>query len=445
MRFSLLSLFFIGCATTAASLQTEAPRCDSFAAFDARARAELDRLAERAPGDELMRETSRLNQARRQCARHVLEASVSTREAEGAEHLQRELDAMVQAFSRETLDALLLETVGDALAPQVAEARAGTRTPHVDPEPAAPSLCDEALPCAQFHCVTEKAERQDAAARACLDSLNGKDPLVRALGVRDVLLALPMDPSGARTEASSQLEGLRRQLWPKVEQLEARGLLARAAELATPFDLSPGFRDQVLRLRDAARVQQLALAEKTSSPALGWLHRRVAAQFGAAPVDLPPSPSQWRPSRWVCGDEPPKLPALPWGLSAQLTGRCEKQQAGKGGSTDELRTFELESELSSRRVTGKVVVFCADLERLQTLNAYERELLELDLQHAIDQSLEPCARAHDAAAERDCAALDLEDSAAAKAVEHALAMRRWPACFARWWAAKYGVSLPELR
>ena len=444
MRASFLVVVLTACAGTRGALHDEAEHCASFADFDARAREELDALTQSAPGDVLMRETSRLNQARKQCARHVLEAALSRREDEGSEAVQRELVAMSRAFSRETFDALLADTVGDALSTQVAEARAGTPV-SARPEPVLSTMCDEPLPCAQFHCVVDKGEPADRAAQACLDALVGKAPLDRAMGVRDVLQSLPQAPGPARTEAMMQLEGLRRQLSAKLEAARARGQTSRVAEQLTPFDVVPSMRAEVEAARTSARELHLDLAKRSTSPAVAWLHRAVATRFGADPVAPPASTAAWKPSRWTCSKDAPTLPPLPRGMSAQLTARCDAPRPPPTeASKDDLRTFDLESEMQGQRVTGKVVVRCADLERVQSLSAFERELLEVDLQRALEQSVTPCARAQETAAEKACAVLDLEDSAQGRVVEAALALHHWPGCFSRWWAGKYGVALPAL-
>lgn len=121
----LLALLALAACQHAPALRAGA-ECDDFAAWDAQARRELDALLTSAPGDRLLAAASRLNRERRACARRALAALPALREAKGPDAVQRELDALVAAYRRDDLDALLAESLGDdalALRPQLAEAR----------------------------------------------------------------------------------------------------------------------------------------------------------------------------------------------------------------------------------------------------------------------------------------------------------------------------------
>ena len=191
----LFTWVLVGCATTSAQLQRDAATCDSFPEFDEQVRRQLDTLLTDAPGDTLVREASRLNTARRTCARHVISGLLTLRESRGVEAVQQELDALSATYKREDLRALLTESLGADIAPlepQLTEARTrGNRRGHAaraekrdDAEreklkaelpasmgqaPEVPeSMCDEHDPCEQLKCVVEHEAKPDRSARFVL-------------------------------------------------------------------------------------------------------------------------------------------------------------------------------------------------------------------------------------------------------------------------------------
>ena len=95
------ALLLVSCASTSAQLTRDAATCESFAAFDAETRRQLDALLNDAPGETLVREASRLNTARRTCARHVLNGLLALREAQGVEAVQQELNALSRTWRQE--------------------------------------------------------------------------------------------------------------------------------------------------------------------------------------------------------------------------------------------------------------------------------------------------------------------------------------------------------
>lgn len=241
---AVLGCWLLACVAPREQLVREGPGCDSFAAFDARAREQLDALLAEAPGEALVRESSRLNASRRACARNTLGSLLERREREGLEAVQRELDALTQAYPQGELRALMADALGPdvaSLEPLLQEAQVKVRrtadAPRLErrddaerkkleaPMPesmgAAPevpdTLCDEPTPCGQLRCVaSNEGASVEKPARRCLDAAASLAPLARAEQVAQVLALLPEGPSGVRTEALSALETLRRQLWPEV-------------------------------------------------------------------------------------------------------------------------------------------------------------------------------------------------------------------------------------
>jgi hypothetical protein len=477
---SLLLALLAGCATTGAQLEREAPGCESFAAFDARVRAQLDALLAEVPGETLVREASRLNTSRRTCARHVLTGLIAVREAQGIEAVQQELDALSATYWPEDLRALMTESLGPdaaALEPLVVEARTrvkrraatagnerrdalereklkvevpdglGTAAPDM-PE----SLCDEPKPCAQLRCVVEHPPASpEAAARACLDEGSSLEPQARARRAAEVLTLLPSTPGPARTEARMQLETLRAQLWPQVDAALAAKQPGRAAQLASLFRDLPPVRERAEQLRDAAQAHHLARAKELAAfPEAAWLHRRLAAEFGGPAAPALAGVGKWEAPRWRCQDAAPELPALPAGLGATLSVRCEAPKETKRG-TDSMHTFDLESSLKGQRVDGNLLVTCADRSSSYALRVedpgvegFPREALLQEVQRLIARALTDCARIHTLAATRSCTELRKRSAGEliARFVDHARFTGHWEPCFEEWLLATEGVTPP---
>ncbi|MFZ5446597.1 MAG: hypothetical protein ACOZQL_41805 [Myxococcota bacterium] len=470
-RWGGLALLLAACATTGASLHDEAPRCESFASFDARVRTELDALLREAPGDRLVHESSRLNLARRTCARHVLSELRSRRETDGLEAVQRELDALSATYAADELRALLTAALGDdaaQLEPLLQEARQRTtrvagaaaaqrrdddersrlavEAPEsMGPAPSAPdTMCDEPTPCAQLDCVLKDGAPFELPARRCLDTLAPLEPWRRADALSVVLLKLPAKPGPARSDALSMLQTLERQLWPEVDAALLARHPGRAAQLANAFRGLPARRDEVARLREAALAHHLARAtELASSPAAAWLHRKLAEGFGGPPTPDLDTRGRWEPLRWRCKADQPTLPALPGGLSAILSVRCDEPPK-RDARPDALRTFELEREMSGQRVRGSLTVACADRTNLFTVQAEDLATLPAELSRLVDTAVGACARIHTFAATRSCAELRRLTPAAVieRFVGHQRFTHRWEPCFVEWMLANEGVSPP---
>jgi hypothetical protein len=464
------------CATTRLTLaETEA--CETFAEVDAAVRAELERLLAEAPGDVLVKEASRLNLARRACAKHRLAELRDLREREGVNAVQSELDALSRTYAPAELQALIVDALGpeaDQLTPLLAEARqrtaresstgsldrrddAALKTLAVDgpsrigPEPTLPdTLCDAPTPCEQLQCVAREGGSVDAPARACLDTLNANTP-ESARRVATVLALLPPGVSGARTEATMRLEVLRQTVWPQVDAARTAGHRARAATLATPFAALPSFAAQVAALREAARQFHLERAKAFAAwPDASWLHARIAETFGAASATTArPLEGKWQSVRWRCVDEQPALPALPSGVSAVLTVRCERPKAESTEAqprSDFMQTFDYEKQLKAQRVLGSLNLTCAERSTLYTVNAEDGASVPLELARLLEVARSDCVKHHALAAVKDCAELRRRSPGelTARFVDHARATQKWEPCFVEWLAAEEGAAPPAL-
>jgi hypothetical protein len=469
-----LALTLASCATTSSSWQQEAAACPSFAEFDARTRERLDALLAEAPGEVLVKEASRLNLARRTCAKHVLSELRTTRERAGLEAVQRELDAMAATYQPDDLQALMAEALGpdvEQLTPLLAEARqrttreAGTQTANArdDAELAklkvdAPNLlqkdlefpetmCDAPAACERLRCVAEQHGTLDAVARACVQEAARLDGGPRAKQLGEVLALLPSTPSGVRTETLSALETLRRQVWPRVEAAVAAKRAGEAAAWASPFLALPTARQEVEGLRDAAQAHHLARAKALADfPDAAWLHRKLAEQFGG-PTAAPSSRvGTWEPLRWRCQAPKPELPPLPAGLTAVLTVKCASANATpRDDPKDTLHTFELEKEMNGQRVTGTLTIACADRSNLNTLQAMDLASLPQELARQVDLNVGFCRQLHTLAATRSCTELRKQSvgELTQRFVDHARYTGKWEPCFVEWLLATEGTTPPS--
>ncbi len=476
--FVVSAVVLLGCATDGAARGTPGARCESFAAFDAQTREQLDALLREAPGERLVQESSRLNAERRACARHVAAGLLQRREARGVEAVQREVDALAATYAEAELDGLLSEALGGdarALAPLVTEARVKAQreaaatplearddaerrklavTPPEDlgPAPAMPeTLCDEPTGCGQLRCVLEHPPASpDAAAKRCLDEVARLDVQRRAERLAEVLSLLPTAPGPARTEARVQLETLQRQRWPEVERALAAKQPGRAAWLAAPFRALPSVRAQADALFSAGTAHHLDAAKQLAANAdAAWVHEALAARLEGRTVPLPGRKGEWAPRRWLCGEDQPELPGVPAGLRAVLTVRCAAPKREEKRD-DPMRTFELEAAM---KVDATLALECAGRTTSATFRVQEpgvesfpAEALRRELERRLAADLETCAQTHRLAATASCA--DLRGLAPAQVlarfVGHARFTRRWEPCFVEWLEATEGVPPPPL-
>ncbi|MFO0598947.1 MAG: hypothetical protein U0228_26805 [Myxococcaceae bacterium] len=425
-----------------------------------------------------MRESSRLNAARRACARHRIAQWLELRETDGVEAVQQELDAMARTWRRDELEQLVTEALGPesaALRPLVMEAalkatrEAGTKQtdrrddaalkklaveapkgPVVELK-APDTLCDAPTGCAQLRCVAAENGDVNPPARACIDEAAKLEPGPRAAVLSEVLHLLPPGVSGPRTEATLQLEALRQEAWVGIMKESAANHVGRAAQLATPFLAVPRAAEQIEGLRNQAQAHHLSRARALAKwPDAAWLHRKLSESFGGPVLDTLPPAGKWEPLRWRCPRDPIELPPLPAGLTALFSARCESSRASQNANATqaggELRTFDLERELLDKKVSGSLTVTCAGKESRFAVNAPERETLVLELQHALESAVSACAELHRFAAVRSCADVNRLDAGTltARFVDHARYTRKWEPCFVEWLAAVEGVGPPEL-
>lgn len=483
MRAFLLSLVLLGCLTPRAQLAHDAADCDSFADFDARAKDQLETLLAEAPGEALVRESSKLNALRKQCARHAIGHLLEHRETEGLESVQRELDALTAVYGPQETRALLVEVLGadvtelDAMLEEsrtkVTRAKAAKGLDQRDdaerkklevkppdsmgPAPEMPdTMCDEPTPCAQLKCVASHPEASsEAAARKCLDASASLEPQQRAMQVAEVLSLLPSAPGPSRTEARMMLETLQRQLWPEVEQAVAAKQRGRAAQLASPFAAVPSVKARVEELREAAKRHHLTRAKELEKwPGASWLHRSLAQQLGGPEAEPLPAKGTWKPTRWLCKGDVPALPELPAGLEGTLTLRCATEDKSPTTSTSSgaLRTFEMEGAMRMQEVRGTLALNCGgkttsfELKLREPGNdGFPEQSLKEDLQRLAERSQSWCQQMHRLAATGSCAELSSKTPAEMieRFVTHARFTHTWERCFVEWLEATEGVSVPR--
>lgn len=476
-RWLSVLLFFCACVATRSSLIDDAPTCESFADYDARAREQLDVLVAEAPGEQLVKETARINSARRACARHVLNGLRERREDKGLDDVQRELDALSATYGPAQLDVLINETLGDdalQLRPLIEEARQRTTRQassagndrrddtelaklKVDaPEsmgvaPELPkTMCAEATACAQVECVVERAEAGDKAVRAelekaarqCLDS----DPDTQRLAT--LLKSLtPWAPSGAYTETLSLLETRRRALWPRVEAARSGGKPGLAAQLAAPFADVPSVSREVKDLRAAALVKHRARAREVANvEEAKWLQLQLVEQFGGEKAPALSTTGRWDTARWRCeAPKPAELPPLPRGLDVKWNVRCELPKPA--AKDDELRTFELRQ----MKVLVTLTSTCAGQSTSTDFSVQEPgtetfpdEAFRHELEVRVPEIITACGRRHQLRSTASCTELRKLGAAdlIRRFVEHARFTHRWETCFAEWFEATEGVQLP---
>lgn len=476
LRFLWLGALLSSCATARLTL-TETQRCDAFAPVDAEVRAEFDRLLASAPGEVLVKESSRLNLARRACARHRISQLRALRESEGTQAVQQELDALAAVYDSTELRGLISEQLGAEavqLEPLLVEARlrtireatapalerrdakkleelAVTGPSREGPEPELPAtLCHEVTPCAQFECVVREDGDANAAARACLDTIERLEPKKKATALGRVLGLLPPGVSGSRTEAMLSLERLRAERWPEVESATRAVKLGLAAQLATPFGVLPSVAAQVASLRDRAQAHHLARAKALeATPEAKWLHRALAESFGGPRVELEPPAGSWQPTRWRCPNEAVPLPTLAPGLNALLAVRCEPAPARPPKSDEPdnfMNTFEMERDLNRKGATGALTVKCAGRTNSYAFAAEDREAVTRELERLLESAVSTCAEHHRVAAAASCVDVGVLRPAEliTRFVEHARFTRRWEPCFSEWLVVTEGVEPPAV-
>lgn len=476
-RLIVLGALFSSCVTARLTL-AETQTCDAFGPVDDAVRAELDKLLASAPGDELVKESSRLNLARRACARHRISKLRELRESDGPQAVQQELDALAATYDSRDLRLLITEQLGaeaGQLEPLLVEARLRVNreaaAPKLDkrddellkglavtgpsregPEPELPdTLCHEASACAQFECVVRENGDANKAARACLDALEPLEPKKKASELGRVLGLLPPGVSGSRTEAMLSLERLRALQWPNVERASREGKFGLAAQLAMPFGVLPTVASQVAALRDKAQAHHLSRAKAMdATPEAKWLHRALAESFGGPRVELEPPAGTWQPTRWRCPNEAVELPALPPGVSAMLAVRCEAPPAAppkKDESSDNfMSTFDLERDLNRKGATGSLTVKCAGKSNALSFTAEDRDAVTREVERLLEAAMQTCTNQHRFASTASCVDVGVlrAPELITRFVEHARFTRRWEPCFAEWLVVTEGAEPPAV-
>jgi hypothetical protein len=453
----------LSCATVQGpvwqQLDAEAPRCDAFASFDHRVRVEGDALVAQAPAEQLVLGSSALSRARRACAKHVLSGLMELREQQGVAAMQRELDALAQAFSPAELDALITSTLGpDAatLRPLLAEA-----AQHAKRSPGFPQeslTCRSDDDCEATACLAEAQHAMaevEQRARRCLAALR---PEAEVRGLARLMEALrPYPSSGVMTEVRLRLETLRRRQWPQVEAALSAGHPAAAARLALPFAAVPEAQVEVGRVRDAAVALHLAHAREAGARAFAVrLHRRVAASLGGPDEPpLTPEPGHWASPKWGCSWNVPALPPAVPAAELRLMGACTPTAVASGGAAlpPSMQTFDLERSMRREQVSATLVVTCAG--RSVTSSFVLRdvladsalghdELVRAQLDRLVAQAGKTCRGYAKEEAARLCSeltelsAVELEQRFASAY----MVTGEWEPCFAGWFERTWGVPPP---
>jgi hypothetical protein len=469
-----------GCATLSAqaSLWEVAPRCESFAEWEARARAEGQ-----ADG--------RTVGARRDCARHTV-AELPRRQLEhGGAQVQAELDALARALPAGELRALVAEVLGVgasglrgmlelAIVSAQREQREAARAPAEESSLAqwhptagavsATASCDglgdeEALAC--LATVKAHAPEVDVSA-AALTVARRRIAAMEALPAAMQAAALGrlfdgLSPLEA-TAALDQVLGSLEKVAPAV-LAEARSAAGpeRAATLAAPLGRLRSARAEVLHWQADAAAHQLAQAEAARArPLASALHRLVAAGFGG-PAAAWPEPLAVDTSRSRC-ERLPKLPNVPRGLAARLAVRCTREARRPALPEGNEKTFEEERALKTERIEGDLSLACGGAVTHVRLSVQDVALetgahelgeepsgaattLLLKVGAALAEAGQACARQHREAQETDCGSLTTLEPAQAEErfAEHALVSGGWAPCFRKWFVARVGVELPAVR
>lgn len=494
-RLLALGCLWLACATARPlpqrvdALAEEGAACERFSSFEPRARELLDELLANAPGEQLVTASTRVNAARRACARRTLDGLFALREREGVGAVQAELDALARAWPVDRVEALLAETPGldlSALGPLLMEAReraereahaaaqakrdakeADAQAPkdHLD---TAGADCVGLRSCDAVHCLADLVRAgSDAAsltgtarpaARACLDDNAPRAPGDRAERtgalVKDLTVfgGLPEEQ-----EARLALETLRRSLWRDVDEALAAGQPARAWLLAQPYEVLGTARASVDAVRAKAVAAHQAQARACGDRALcARLHRLVAASVGGP--DEPPlaaQPGRWERGRWACRRPPVTLPDAPKAMTVRLDATCRRPKTDSPAS-DEYRTFELEKELTGHVLDGELRATCAGRmpsAHFRVLGFVDEEGAEDDgtavrqeVERVLPRLVADCQRLHAEAAQRTCeqlattASADLEQRFA----ESAVVTGTWASCFEAWFLHRYGVPPPPV-
>jgi hypothetical protein len=477
------------------SLEAEGTRCDRFSTFEPRLAKAREALPFEAPGDELVPASQALSAARQACAKATLERLLELQQREGRAAASTEVQALTKAFGADQTLAWLTTRWGpdaDRFAPDIASAGYSpgptpAQSPPVEPvdprgdeRPTLPSAAETGR-------GADCLRRSTPDAAACLgewnrDGADGPelDVVLRRLVTRveaelaalpDELraellgsvfegLALSSDraPLAPLVRAMSQLAA---RVLPQAEQLNAAGVVERAAMLARPFLLVDVTRRRAEPVCRAASRKHTQLGNDAGPrPLARAVHLALAASFLGERTPLPPrEPGRWGTLRWDCPTPQPVLPALPAGVSGRVVAFCKKT-AGQAHATQakdtSMRTFDFESSLQRIEVRADVTVTCGGAVTTKRLEATDVLLdlptpesrpgpLDGPLQQLVREVSTRCASSVEAAAEADCRRLGGDPLDVVQTfTRHAQQLGIWPECFVRWFRKTYEVAPPAL-
>lgn len=502
-RFWWLVVFAAGCASTsgdvrarAATLETQAPACESFGAFEARLAKERKAL-DTAPGDALVPASQSLSNARRSCAKAVIDRLFELQQAKGREAAVSEVEALTKALGGDETTALLRARWGREADGFLAEVMLSGFVVGPTPEQAAPNeptrpkTAEPKLPGDEsFGEGAACLRRSSAEAASCLATWrrDGADETehrkaveqlvsrvmkelklleddARAVLVGDVLrgLALPKERSEL-APLFSQLASLTDVLVKRAEALSAKGENGRAAVLVRPLLVVDESRRRVEPFCATASLEHSRLATEAKQRVhAAQVHRALSAWFLGKEV-TPPSfePGRWDDMRWSCRLAKPALPKLPDGVSARLLARCRDlpKQNSQEHLDPSMRTNDFEASLPRVRVDADVTLTCGGKVTTKRLTADEvlidpstpdlegsrLQAIEGALQVLVLETEKQCRSESEREVAVECARLGGDPLEVTQAfTRHALRLGAWPACFSAWFEKRYGVQPPSLR
>lgn len=502
-RFWWLLLFAAGCAATsadvrarAATLETQAPSCESFGAFEARLAKERQAL-DTAPGDALVPTSQSLSNARRSCAKSVIDRLFEQQQAKGREAAVAEVEALTKALGVDETTTLLRARWGREADGFLAEVMlsgfvVGPTPEQTAPkEPTRPNTADPKLPGDEsFGEGAACLRRSSGEAATCLAAWrrDGADETehrkaveqlvsrvtkelklleddARAVLVGDVLrgLGLPKERSEL-APLFNQLASLTDVLVKRAEALSAKGETGRAAVLVRPLLVVDESRRRVEPFCATASLEHSRLATEAKQRVhAAQVHRAVSAWLLGKDV-TPPSfePGRWDDMRWTCRLAKPALPKLPDGVSARLLARCRDlpKQNSQEHLDPSMRTNDFEASLPKVRVDADVTLTCGGKVTTKRLTADEvlidpstpdlegsrLQAIEGALQVLVLETEKQCRGESEREVAVECARLGGDPLEVTQAfTRHALRLGAWPACFSAWFEKRYGLPPPALR
>lgn len=496
-------VFAAGCASTSAevrarasSLEAQAPACESFGVFEARLAKERKAL-DTAPGDALVPASQALSNARRSCAKAVVDRLFELQQGKGREAAVVEVEALTKTLGADEATALLRARWGREADGFLAEVMLSgfvvgpTPEQPAPKEPTRPNTADPKLPGDEaFGEGANCLRRSSAEAASCLAAWrrDGADEAehrkaveqlvarvtkelklleddARAVLLGDVLrgLGLPKE----RVELAplfTQLGSLTEVLVKRAAALGAKGETGRAAVLVRPLLVVDESRRRVEPYCASASLEHSRLAtEARQRVHAAQVHRAVSAWFlGKEPTPPAFEAGRWDDTRWSCQLAKPALPKLPGGVSARLVARCRElpKQNSQEHLDPSMRTNDFEASVPRIRVDADVTLTCGGKVTTKRLSADEvlidpstpdlegsrLQAIEGALQVLVAETEKQCRQESEREVAVECARLGGDALDVTQAfTRHALRLGAWPTCFTVWFEKRYGVSPPALR